>query len=147
MIDNQVIEEIKSRNDIVDVVSSYISLKRAGSNMQGLCPFHSEKTPSFVVFTATQGYYCFGCGAGGNVIRFIMNYENYTFQEAVKYLAERAGVTLPEVEFTEEARQKQSIQETAHTALYQLQVAYLHSQQILDDKGRLHGLPFLFIRR
>lgn len=70
MIDSRVIEEIKSRNDIVDVISSYVNLKRAGSNFQGLCPFHSEKTPSFTVFPATQGYYCFGCGAGGDVITF-----------------------------------------------------------------------------
>lgn len=96
MIDNQVIEEIKSRNDIVDVVSSYVSLKRSGSNMQGLCPFHSEKTPSFVVFTATQGYYCFGCGAGGDVITFIRQMENLEYIPALEFLAKRAGITLPE---------------------------------------------------
>lgn len=96
MIDNQIIEEIKSRNDIVDVVSSYISLKRAGSNMQGLCPFHSEKTPSFVVFTATQGYYCFGCGAGGDAITFIRQMENLEYIPALEFLAKRAGITLPE---------------------------------------------------
>lgn len=96
MIDNQIIEEIKSRNDIVDVISSYISLKRAGSNMQGLCPFHSEKTPSFVVFTATQGYYCFGCGAGGDAITFIRQMENLEYIPALEFLAKRAGITLPE---------------------------------------------------
>lgn len=96
MIDNQVIEEIKARNDIVDVISSYISLKRAGSNMQGLCPFHSEKTPSFTVFTATQGYYCFGCGAGGDAITFIRQIENLEYIPALEFLAKRAGITLPE---------------------------------------------------
>ena len=96
MIDNQIIEEIKSRNDIVDVISSYISLKRAGSNMQGLCPFHSEKTPSFTVFTATQGYYCFGCGAGGDAITFIRQIENLEYIPALEFLAKRAGITLPE---------------------------------------------------
>ncbi len=96
MIDNQIIEEIKSRNDIVDVISSYVSLKRAGSNMQGLCPFHSEKTPSFVVFTATQGYYCFGCGAGGDAITFIRQIENLEYVPALEFLAKRAGITLPE---------------------------------------------------
>lgn len=96
MIDNQIIEEIKSRNDIVDVISSYISLKRAGSNMQGLCPFHSEKTPSFTVFTATQGYYCFGCGAGGDAINFVRQIENLEYIPALELLAKRAGISLPE---------------------------------------------------
>ena len=96
MIDNQIIEEIKARNDIVDVVSSYVSLKRAGSNMQGHCPFHSEKTPSFTVFTGTQGYYCFGCGAGGDVITFIRQIENLEYIPALEFLAKRAGITIPE---------------------------------------------------
>lgn len=96
MIDNQIIEEIKARNDIVDVISSYTSLKRAGSNMLGLCPFHSEKTPSFTVFTANQGYYCFGCGAGGDVITFIRQIENLEYIPALEFLAKRAGITLPE---------------------------------------------------
>ncbi len=96
MIDSQIIEEIKSRNDIVDVISSYIGLKRAGSNMQGLCPFHSEKTPSFTVFTGTQGYYCFGCGAGGDVINFVRQIENLEYVPALEVLAKRAGITLPE---------------------------------------------------
>ncbi len=96
MIDSQVIEEIKSRNDIVDVISSYVSLKRAGSNMQGLCPFHSEKSPSFTVFTATQGYYCFGCGAGGDVITFVRQIENLDYVSSLEFLAKRAGVTIPE---------------------------------------------------
>ncbi len=96
MIDSRIIEEIKSRNDIVDVISSYVGLKRAGSNMQGLCPFHSEKTPSFTVFTATQGYYCFGCGAGGDVINFVRQIENLEYVAAVEFLAKRVGITLPE---------------------------------------------------
>ena len=105
---DEIIEEVRNKNDIVDVIGSYVKIQKKGSSYFGLCPFHNEKSPSFSVSGHKQIYYCFGCGAGGNVIRFIMNYENYTFQEAVKYLAERAGVTLPEVEFTEEARQKQS---------------------------------------
>lgn len=96
MMDNQIIEEIKSRNDIVDVISSYTALKRAGSNMQGLCPFHSEKTPSFTVFTANQNYYCFGCGAGGDVITFVRQIENLEYVPALEFLAKRAGITLPE---------------------------------------------------
>ncbi len=99
MIDNQIIEEIKSRNDIVDVISSYVGLKRAGSNMHGLCPFHSEKTPSFTVFTGTQGYYCFGCGAGGDVITFIRQIENLEYVPALEFLAKRVGISLPESTF------------------------------------------------
>lgn len=95
MIDQSVIEEIKARNDIVDLISSYVSLKRAGSNMLGLCPFHSEKTPSFTVFPARQGYYCFGCGAGGDVITFVRQIENLEYVPALEFLAKRVGITIP----------------------------------------------------
>ena len=87
MIDQSVIEEIKARNDIVDLISSYVSLKRAGSNMLGLCPFHSEKTPSFTVFPARQGYYCFGCGATGDVIDFVSLLHGISAKEAALMLA------------------------------------------------------------
>ena len=80
----ELIEEVRERNDIVDVVAGYVSLKKRGSNHWGLCPFHSEKTPSFSVSGAKQMYYCFGCGAGGNVYTFLMNYESMSFQEAAK---------------------------------------------------------------
>lgn len=106
---DELIEEVRSRNDIVDVISGYVSLKKKGSNFFGLCPFHNEKSPSFSVSPAKQMYYCFGCGAGGNVISFIMEYENYSFQEALKFLADRAGVALPEVEMSYEARQQDSL--------------------------------------
>lgn len=95
MIPVSVIEEIKERNDIEEVISRYVSLKRAGSNFSGSCPFHSERTPSFTVFPATQSYYCFGCGAGGDVVSFIMNIENLSYVEALTMLADRAGVKLP----------------------------------------------------
>lgn len=95
MIDQSVIEEIKARNDIVDLISSYVSLKRAGSNMLGLCPFHSEKTPSFTVFPARQGYYCFGCGAGGDAITFVRQIENLEYVPALEFLAKRVGITIP----------------------------------------------------
>ena len=91
---DELIEEVRSRNDIVDVIGGYVRLKRAGSNYTGLCPFHNEKTPSFSVSRTKQMFYCFGCGAGGNVITFLRDYENYTFQEAVKVLADRAGIAL-----------------------------------------------------
>ncbi len=92
------IEEVRIRNDIVSVVSSYVSLTRQGRRMVGLCPFHSEKTPSFSVDATKQMFYCFGCQKGGNVFHFVMNIENLDFPEALKQLADRAGVVLPESE-------------------------------------------------
>lgn len=90
------VEEVRRRNDIVDIISSYVNLKRGGSNYVGLCPFHNEKTASFSVSPGKQMYYCFGCGAGGNVFTFLMEYENLTFVEALEQLAERAGMELPQ---------------------------------------------------
>lgn len=105
----ELIEEVRSRNDIVDVISGYVKLKKSGSNYFGLCPFHNEKSGSFSVSPSKQMYYCFGCGAGGNVITFIMEYENYTFMEAVRMLAERAGIELPQMEETPEERKSRDI--------------------------------------
>ena len=102
---DDIIEEVRSRNDIVDVISTYVNLKRKGSSYFGLCPFHNEKTGSFSVSPGKQMYYCFGCGAGGNVISFIMQYENLTFPEAVQTLAKRSGISLPEQEMTSEERE------------------------------------------
>ena len=96
MIPREIIDEIIFRNDIVDVVGSYVNLKRAGSNFSGLCPFHNEKTPSFTVFPATKSCHCFGCGAGGDVITFIMRVENLDYVEALEFLAARAGINIPE---------------------------------------------------
>ena len=92
---DDLVEEVRSRNDIVDVISGYVKLTRRGSNYFGLCPFHSEKSPSFSVTPSKQMYYCFGCGAGGNVFTFLMEYENCSFPEALKTLAGRAGISLP----------------------------------------------------
>lgn len=96
MISPQIIEELKYRNDIEDVISGYVTLKRAGSNLVGLCPFHSERSPSFTVFTGTRSFYCFGCGAGGDVISFVMRAENLDYMDALRYLAKRAGIELPD---------------------------------------------------
>ena len=104
-----VIEEVRSRNDIVGVISEYVKLQRKGSSYFGLCPFHNEKSPSFSVSPDKQMYYCFGCGAGGNVFTFIQEYENYSFAEAMKFLAERAGITLPEKEYSQEERRAQDL--------------------------------------
>ena len=93
---DELIDEVREANDIVDVIGQYVRLTKKGANYFGLCPFHGEKTPSFSVSPRKQIYYCFGCGAGGNVITFLMNYENYSFTEALKVLAERANIELPE---------------------------------------------------
>lgn len=103
---DDIIEEVRMKNDIVDVVSQYVKLNRRGNTYFGLCPFHNEKTPSFSVTPSKQMYYCFGCGAGGNVYNFVMEYENYTFGEALQHLADRAGVQLPKIEYSREAREK-----------------------------------------
>lgn len=95
-IDSSFISELKLRCPIEEVIGSYVTLKRAGSRYVACCPFHNEKTPSFTVFTDTSSYYCFGCGAGGDIITFIMNRENLDYVEAVRLLAERAGLSVPE---------------------------------------------------
>ncbi|MBQ3125521.1 MAG: DNA primase, partial [Clostridia bacterium] len=94
MIPREFIEELKARCDLEEVIGSYIPLKRAGANLSGCCPFHSEKTPSFTVFP-DKHFYCFGCGAGGDVITFIMRQENLDYAGAVEFLANRAGLTVP----------------------------------------------------
>jgi len=94
MKDERLLEELKARLDIVDVISDYIELKRAGQNYKGLCPFHSEKTPSCMVNPSKQRFHCFGCGTGGDIIQFVMKYENLSFQETLKLLAKKAGISL-----------------------------------------------------
>ena len=103
---DDLVEEIRSSSDIVDVISSYVQLNRRGNSFLGLCPFHNEKTPSFNVSREKQLYHCFGCKASGNVFTFIMSYENFTFVEAIKYLAEANNITIPEMEYSKEAREK-----------------------------------------
>ncbi len=104
-----IVDEVRVRNDIVDVISSYVQLKKKGSSYFGLCPFHNEKSPSFSVNAQRQMFHCFGCGKSGNVITFIMNYENYTFPEALELLAQRAGVTLPKIDYSQEAKERDSL--------------------------------------
>ncbi len=95
MIPREIIEEVRDRSDIEQVIGTYVTLKRAGSNVKGLCPFHNEKTPSFTVYPDSQSFYCFGCGAGGDVITFTMKYNNLEYEDAIEYLASRAGVNIP----------------------------------------------------
>lgn len=153
----ELVEEIRERNDIVDVISGYVKLQRKGSSYFGLCPFHNEKSPSFSVSPGKQMYYCFGCGAGGNVFTFVMEYENYTFPEALKVLADRAGVSLPEQEYSEEARKQQDLRSrilelnkmAAKYFYYQLRtesgkqaMAYLKGRELTDDTIKSFGLGY-----
>lgn len=101
---DEIIEQVRESNDIVDVIGSYVKLQKKGANYMGLCPFHGEKTASFSVSQGRQMYHCFGCGVGGNVVTFLMNYENITFPEAIKTLAERAGIDLPKSELSNEEK-------------------------------------------
>ena len=102
---DEILEEVRSRNEIVDVIGSYVKLKKSGGTYFGLCPFHNEKTPSFSVTPRKQMFYCFGCHRGGSVITFVEMYENFSFQEAVRFLAQRAGIALPEEEETPQQKQ------------------------------------------
>ena len=152
-----VIEEVRSRNDIVGVISEYVKLQRKGSSYFGLCPFHNEKSPSFSVSPDKQMYYCFGCGAGGNVFTFIQEYENYSFPEAMKFLAERAGITLPEKEYSQEERRAQDLRTrilnvnkmAAKYYYYQLRtengrqaMEYLKNRRLSDETIRSFGLGY-----
>lgn len=105
---DEIVEEVRNRNNIVDLIGSYVKLTKRGSSYVGLCPFHNERTPSFHVSADKQMYYCFGCGEGGNIYTFLMNYENQTFPEAIRTLADRAGITLPEKEMTAQEKKERS---------------------------------------
>ena len=96
MLSDQFLQELKYRSDIEQVVGSYVNLRRRGRTLSGLCPFHSEKSPSFTVYPDTQSFFCFGCGAAGDVINFIRRIENLDYMEAVRLLAQRAGMQVPE---------------------------------------------------
>lgn len=131
---DDIIEEVRMKNDIVDVISQYVKLTRKGNSYFGLCPFHNEKTPSFSVTPSKQMYYCFGCGAGGNVFTFVMEYENFTFGEALKYLADRAGVELPKIEYSKEAKAK--AERKAQLLEINKQAAQYFYYQLRRENGR-----------
>ena len=105
----ELVEEIRSRSDIVDVINSYVRLQRKGSNYVGVCPFHNDHSPSMSVNQPRQMYRCFSCGAGGDVFKFVMDYENLTFPEALKVLADRAGIELPERNVSREEREQEDL--------------------------------------
>ncbi|WP_029231551.1 DNA primase [Butyrivibrio sp. VCB2006] len=154
---DEIIEEVRSRNDIVDVIGQYVHLQKKGANHFGLCPFHNEKSGSFSVSSHKQMYYCFGCGAGGNVITFLMKYDNLTFQEAVKQLADRAGIKLPEEDDSPQAkamRDKRQIlldinKEAAKYYYYQLRgrtgqkgMEYFRERKLTDETMQHFGLGY-----
>lgn len=142
------------RNDVTEVISGYVNLKRRGRNPVGLCPFHNEKSASFTVYPETDSFYCFGCGAGGDVVTFIMRIENLDYIDAVKFLAQRAGMTMPENSY-DDSMQKlrlriyEANREAARFFYSQLSVQsgtkgleYLHSRQLSDKTIRTFGLGF-----
>ena len=152
-IRNQVI----SANDIVDVIGQYVELKRSGSQYMGLCPFHSEHTPSFSVSRTKQVYHCFGCGESGNVITFLKKYNNMTYQEAMEYLASRAGIVLPKEEASPEQKERNkkrdilfSINKDTATYYYRLLrspkgqkgMAYLKGRALSDKTMNQFGLGY-----
>lgn len=153
----ELVEEVRSKNDIVDVVSGYLRLQKKGGNYWACCPFHGEKTPSFSVSGSKQMYHCFGCGVSGNVYTFLMKYENYSFPEAVKALADRAGVKLPEIEYTQEQRERagrkarllEVNKEAAKFFYYQLRspqgavgAAYLQRRGLTEETAHRFGLGY-----
>ena len=142
MIPREIIDEIVFRNDIVEVVGSYVTLKRAGSNFSGLCPFHNEKTPSFTVFPATKSCYCFGCGSGGDVITFIMRTENLDYVEALEFLAARAGITIPE-------DNSQNVSSVSRKRIYamNLEAAKFFRSCLLDKDIGAEALEYLCEKR
>ncbi len=140
----EIVEEVRSRSDIVDVVSGYVKLQRRGSSYLGLCPFHNEKTPSFSVSPDKQIYHCFGCGAGGNVITFLMEYENYSFQEALGILAQRAGISLPKEEMSKEARAQADLRASL-LEINKLAANYFY-YQLKQPQGK-QGLDYLTKRK
>ena len=153
----QLVEEIRARNDIVDVLSGYMKLQKKGGNYWACCPFHNEKTASFSVSQNKQMYHCFGCGVSGNVYTFIMKYENYSFPEAVKVLADRVGVELPRMEYSKEQKERENKRarllevnrEAAKFFYYQLRqphgaigYQYLQKRELTDETMHRFGLGY-----
>ncbi|MCQ2470781.1 MAG: DNA primase [Clostridia bacterium] len=139
-LNDMFLEELRNRNDIESVISSYVNLKRQGRILKGLCPFHNEKTPSFTVYPDTRSFYCFGCGAGGEVITFIRRIENYDFVEAVKFLADRAGMAMPEDNYDDSlAKHRQRILAANREA-----ARFFHSS-LMSPKGKA-GLDYFLNR-
>lgn len=138
----ELVEEIRLRNDIVELIGTYVNLKRAGSRLQGLCPYHSERSPSFTVFPDSQSFYCFGCGAGGDVITFVMRSENLDYPGAVEHLAKRAGITIPTSPEEESAGMSRK-------RVYEMNLAaakYFRAC-LFDERMGRQGMEYLAVKR
>ena len=154
---DEFLEEVRSRSDIVDVIGSYVKLKKSGSTHMGLCPFHNEKTPSFSVTQSKQLFYCFGCHVGGSVFTFIEQYENCSFSEAVEFLANRAGIAIPETRGSREEKARNDLKaallqinrEAGAYYYYQLRspagaqgMEYLKNRMLTDETMKNFGLGY-----
>ena len=144
MIPASVIDDIKFRCDIESVVSSYVTLKRTGSNLKGLCPFHSERTPSFTVYPGTQSFYCFGCGAAGDVISFVMRTENLDYRSALETLAKRAGISLPDFDDGEPRREGPT---RSRILQMNLEAAKYYRKMLWDERTGAPGREYLTARK
>ena len=130
-ISDEFLFELRQRCNIEDIVSGYVQLKRRGKNLVGLCPFHNEKTPSFTLYPENGSFYCFGCGAGGEVVSFIRRAENLDFTEAVRFLCDRVGMTMPADGFDDSLAQKRK-------RIYEMnrEAAKFFHECLLGEKGR-----------
>ena len=132
-IDDRIIDDVSRSTDIVQVIASYIPVKKAGANFKAACPFHQEKTPSFMISPQKQIYHCFGCGAGGNVFSFLMRYENMTFPEALRYCAQKAGIQVPE----KRTVSKEKVSKARIIAdIYQAAAAYYRTAYVSHVQGK-----------
>lgn len=139
--DDAFIAEVRTRNDLVSVVSDYVTLRKAGTSHKGLCPFHGEKTPSFTVHGDRQYFYCFGCQAGGDVIKFVKEINGFSFPEAVRHLANRAGIAVPEPEAGSYRGRSQEGRETRKEARENFfHVNRLAMRFYVETLGGEHGL-------
>src|SRR5690625_2746784 len=140
-IPEDIIEQLKNANDIVDIIGEYVQLKKQGKNFFGLCPFHDEKTPSFSVNQDKQIFHCFGCKKGGNVMTFLMEIENFTFPQALQLLSERSGIKIPTNNYHQSSPEKSKAQENILTAYDWLTRLYHHLLKFSKEgKG---GLKYL----
>ena len=142
MISQQTIQEIQNRIDIIDIVGSFVKLKRRGTNLIGNCPFHHEKTPSFTVSPSKEIYKCFGCGKSGNAIGFVMEHEKYTYVEALKWLAQRYNVEIEETETSPEYKEQQQLADSLHI-VNQFAVKFFQNQLLENDEGIANALSYL----
>jgi len=142
LISQQTIQEIQNRIDIIDIVGSFVKLKRRGTNLIGNCPFHHEKTPSFTVSPSKEIYKCFGCGKSGNAIGFVMEHEKYTYVEALKWLAQRYNVEIEETETSPEYKEQQQLADSLHI-VNQFAVKYFQTQLLENDEGIANALSYL----